>query len=393
MFESQLKIWKSHLDKPDIEDEDRDRISKHIERLQAHSDLAAMSGGADIVSYPSGGRRPGSEAFKGQTAARLIKCRAVAAMDNIPFAEAATQIYGSTIGGLIVKAANPVDTSDAAGLVGPAAQDLIDLIRPGSVYDSLPLRHVKAHLPIARILSGTTGYWVAEGAKITQSKLTTERFTLTPLKVGALVPLTIETVRDSSPSADREVSQDITHALRKVVDETFVGTADATTGTPAGLLHGVTPVVSSGDEAEDLVADVKGLLTQFPRDLRHLVELVMGPELALDIATMRSTLNVPVFPQMTATGGTLEGLKVYVTSGVPAGRLIALVSSEIYRVHDTPVEIAISRDATIDGTNLFENALIGVRGLRSVNWAARRDDMVSYIEGAAYGAAASPTAS
>src|SRR5690606_1985806 len=156
--------------------------------------------------------------------------------------------------------------------IGPSPADIIELLRPQSVYDQLSLRAVPAHMPIARVLTGSTGYWVAEGSTITASQWTSERFSLTPLTVGGIIPLTLESVRDSSPSADRAVMDDLVFALRQIVDSTFVGTSASTTGTPAGLLNGVTPVVSSGSDPEDVTADIKGLLDQFPRPLRSMVE-------------------------------------------------------------------------------------------------------------------------
>src|SRR5690606_9304479 len=159
------------------------------------------------------------------------------------FAEAANQIYGKQIGSLIVKTADPITTSDAAGHVGPAPQDIIELLLVGSVDDPHTLRHVRAHMAVAKVALGTQGYSIAEGSTITASKWTSERFTLTPLKVGGLVPLTLEAVRDASPSSDRAVMDDLVFALRTIIDGTFVGTAGSSTGTPAGLLNGVTPVV------------------------------------------------------------------------------------------------------------------------------------------------------
>src|SRR5690606_2369450 len=93
-------------------------------------------------------------------------------------------------------------------------------------------------------------------------------------------------------------------------------------------------------------------------------------------------------------GGTLHGYRVLVTSGVPADRIIALVPQEVYRIHDIGgVELAVARAATIAGTNLVENGLIGIRALRSVNWARRRPGVVQYMDGVSYGPTPSPTAS
>lgn len=377
-------------------------VKSHIKRLQKQLDedaetAAAPNADADRytgqrVIVKASGHVP-EEEFKGQRFAQLVKSRAVAAIDQVPLQEAATHIYGKAVGDLIVKAAVPVDRADSAGVIGSPIQDFIELLKAQSVYDRMNFRRIRSDIPIARQLTGTTGYWVGEGAKITQSKLTTERFTLTPYKVGGITPLTFESVRDSDPATDRMVAQDLTEALQIRVDTTLVGTANTTTGTPAGLLYGVTPVVSAGVDPEDLIGDLKGLRGQFHRELQGRIELLMGPEMAADIAGIRTELNVQVFPGMSVNGGTLEGFPVHTTTGVPVGTIIALIPQEIYTISDSSVEIAVSREATIDTTSLFENALIGVRAMRSVNWAKRRDGVVQYIASASYGAPASPTAS
>src|SRR5690606_22456743 len=189
------------------------------------------------------------------------------------------------------------------------------------------------------------------------------------------------------------VQRDLGEALRIRMDTTMLSSDGETTGTPAGLLNGVTPVVSAGSDAEDLVSDLKGLRAEFSRELRGDIELLMDPDLAADIAGIRTDLGERVFPSISASGGTLEGYPVTVSTGVPAGTLIALIPQEIYAIADSGVELAVSRDATIDGTSLFEHALIGVRAIRSVNWALRRPGVVQYIANAEYGPTASPTAS
>src|SRR5690606_32500197 len=111
---------------------------------------------------------------------------------------------------------------------------------------------------------------------------------------------------------------------------------------------------------------------EFPRFLRDQIELLMDPDMAADIAAMRTELNAQVFGGLTLAGGTLEGYPVTVSTGVPAGMIVALIPSEIHAIADSGIQLAISRDATVDGVSLFENALIGVRAIRSVNWALRR---------------------
>src|SRR5690606_1939048 len=103
--------------------------------------------------------------------------------------------------------------------------------------------------------------------------------------------------------------------LQVRVDTTLLGTAGASTGTPAGLLNPISSIATAGDDPEDLVADLKGLRSQFNRELQGRIELLMGPDMAADIAGIRTALNVQVFPGISVNGGTLEGYPVTVTTG------------------------------------------------------------------------------
>src|SRR5690606_30277612 len=94
----------------------------------------------------------------------------------------------------------------------------------------------------------------------TSSKWGTTTITLEPHKVMALVPATYESIRDNSINADRALTQDMVDAISETVDGIMFSANDETEHAPRGLLFGVSPVVSSGADPEDLQADVKALL-------------------------------------------------------------------------------------------------------------------------------------
>lgn len=388
-LERQLHTWKKSLDKlPDDSEHEHDRtmITKHIERLEAHIDLGQFS---PETSYPGTRRSPDGDASL--TLARFAKAKAVSAVDQIPVEKAAVKLYGSTIGGLVLKAADPVLSSEVP--TAPGVQDFVELLRADSLYDKLAFRHVSPYVPIAAQTVQATAAFVGEGTTAAHSKWEAETLTLTPKKLVSLVPATIESIRDSSVQADRELTRDMLGAIRNTTDSVMLGTANSSAHAPAGLLYNITPVVSSGVDADDLQSDLKGLIGQIDPLLVQGVQLIMNPLLAFHIAMMKNDLGNRAFPGIGINGGELEGVPVVVSNAVAMGRIVAIVASEIYSIGDRGVEIAISNSATIGGDNAFANAFLAFRAIRPVSWAFRRGNTIAYLTGATYGETASPTAS
>src|SRR5690606_27652938 len=131
-FAKQIEVYKRVLASDDLSDAERVRVEAHVARLKSYDELEALAGN-DTEFFRGDSQRQNGDGFRGQQAARVIKSMCVSALDHVPFSVAAEKIYGKAVGSLLTKTANPVDSSDAAGLIGPAIQDLIDLIRPGSV--------------------------------------------------------------------------------------------------------------------------------------------------------------------------------------------------------------------------------------------------------------------
>jgi hypothetical protein len=101
MFQVQLKAWQSKLDTLEQDDPERERIERHVARLKAHDDLAALSQRDDYVSYTGTAvRKSNPDQFQGRAFIQALKSRAVATIDGVPFDQAARQIYGKTVGGL-----------------------------------------------------------------------------------------------------------------------------------------------------------------------------------------------------------------------------------------------------------------------------------------------------
>jgi hypothetical protein len=131
----------------------------------------------------------------------------------------------------------------------------------------------------------------------------------------------------------------------------------------------------------------------------------MGKALSL----MQNALGQFAFPGVTQNGGTLLGDTVYTGDNVTSGHLILMKPSDIWRIGDSGVMVSVTDVATIeqDGApqgagdvptaasatlmSMWQTEQIGVKVVRSVNFAKRRSHAVQLIDNADYGAADTST--
>jgi HK97 family phage major capsid protein len=86
---------------------------------------------------------------------------------------------------------------------------------------------------IPKVTADPSAAWVAEGAEIPTSDLTTNELVVTPSKVAGLSVITSELAEDSSPEASTEVGAGLARDIARKVDAAFFGGVAA--NTPSGL--------------------------------------------------------------------------------------------------------------------------------------------------------------
>jgi hypothetical protein len=127
-------------------------------------------------------------------------------------------------------------------------------------------------------------------------------------------------------------------------------------------------------------------------------------EATQDSTTSRLNIKSTSFSPLTTSGGTLLGDPVYTGDNVGTGDLILLKPSDIYRIGDTGVEVAVSSEAMIEQnsvptgatdtpvaasatmTSMFQEDSSAIRVVRHISFAKRRASAVQYIGDADYGA-------
>lgn len=318
-----------------------------------------------------------------------------------------------------VAAASTGNANWAGNLVGDETSvyaDFVDYLRPQTILgrfgaNGIPaLRRVPFRVPLLAQTSGGSAYWTGEGKAKPLTKFDFTRQTLEPLKVANIAVLTMEVLRDSSPSADMLVRDGLASAIRERLDIDFLDPDKAASAgvSPASILNGVAAIPSSGGTADDVRADIAALLSAFIAGNNPPTSgvLIMSSLTALQISMMRNPLGQKEFPNLNMNGGELEGLPVitseYLTQmGDSSGSIVALVNaSDIYFADEGEVAIDSSREASLEMSDapahnsttptaaqlvsMFQTNSVAIRAERTLNWMRRRAVSVAWLEGVDY---------
>lgn len=400
---------------------------RNLERMQAvnaqPAEPAAQKRASTTASAtPHIQMRKPEDLDKGIAFARLAKVKALSRLDGESPRHIAKQLYGedSSIFRIVNKAAvSAIDSS--SGLVGDetsAFADFVEFLRPQTIIgrfgtNGIPsLRRVPFRVPLIGQTSGGAGYWVGEGRAKPLTKFNFERKTLEPLKVANIAVCTEEVLRDSSPSAEMMVRDQLAAALRERMDIDFIDPAKALVAgiSPASITNGVTAITSSGATADDIRQDIRALFKAFIDDNNAPTTgvWIMPSTIALSLSLMMNPLGQNEFPGITMNGGTLSGLPVIVSEYVPydsSGAMVSLVNaSDIYMADDGGISVDMSREASLEmsdspshnsttptpsqSVSMFQTNSVAFRAERTLDWMARRTSAVAVLDGVNWGASA-----
>lgn len=307
----------------------------------------------------------------------------------------------------IVKVAVAAGTTTADGWASELADynymasEFIEYLRPQTIIGKIPnLRRVPFNIRIPLQDTGSTVGWVGEGAQKPVSKLHFDTATFRFAKAAGIVVVTEELVRFSNPAAEDLVRADLTAQMAQFLDVQFIDpTVVAVPNVnPGAISNGAGTTAASGTTADDFRADLKLALTQMINanlDPSGLV-IVMQPILAVSLSLLRTALGSKEFPEINASGGSIEGYQVVTSNSVPSGVVVFVKPQEILIADDGGISIDASREASLimdDGVSpatttmvsLWQKNLVALRVERIINWARRRAAAVYYLTAAAYG--------
>lgn len=412
-------------------------VDKHIARLKgmqksqaATAKAVTADAGARTLDIGTGLQVRAKNTQKlepGIAFARAAKCLALGHLEHRDAISIAKSIYDgqdnviAATQRLVTKAAVAEATTTHATWAGPlvgdetsAFADFVEFLRPQTIlgrFGQAPvpsLRNVPFRVPLIGQTSGGDGYWVGEGSAKNLTKFDFSRTTLEPLKVANIAVATMEVIRDSSPSADGIIRDQLAAALRERLDIDFISPLKAAVAgiSPASILNGVAGIASSGNTADDVRADIKALFTAFieANNAPTSGVFIMSSVTALALSLMLNPLGQSEFPGISMNGGVLFGLPVVVSQYVPTdsgGSLVALINaSDIYLGDEGGIDLSMSTEASLQMDNapdnpttastvmvsLWQRNLVGFRAERTISWARRRDSAVSWIDSVNWGA-------
>lgn len=311
-----------------------------------------------------------------------------------------------------VPAGTTTDSTWAAPLV--VAQnwggDFVEYLRPRTLIGQAQFRPVPFNVAIGGQTSGGTAKWTGEGKSKPATKFDFIRYTTAYTKVAAISVVTKELLRLSDPSAEALVRDGLADAVIERIDsDLFDPDIAAVAGVnPAGLLNGVTPVAGpSGTDPDDFQAAIDRLWAPWDSTMMGArPAYYTTPAAARRLAGLRDALGNRAYPNMSNTGGNIDGIPVRVSqylanNGGSGGAPFILVDeSEIWLADDGSVTLDFSDHATIEMTdvpvgsssatvtsngapfvNMFQTNSRAFLAERAVWWAKRRTGAVQWIDG------------
>ncbi|WP_423209067.1 phage major capsid protein [Paracoccus yeei] len=417
---------------------ENEAVEKHLSRLRQMEKMAAA--GAKPVDGSSAkaaseSRDPTVPATvkaaekleKGIGFARLAKVKALAKLDGESVRTVAKELYGeqSSIYGIVSKAPVPAGTTNegnwAADLVGEGTNviaDFVEFLRPRTILgrfgqNGVPgLRNVPFNVPLVGQTEGGEGYWVGEGKAKPLTRFGFERNILDIYKVANIAVVTEELLRRSSPAAEALIRDSLASAIAARLDTDFINPAKAAVAgvSPASITNGLTPVASTGGDADAIRADIRALMATFiaANNAPTTGVWIMGSTTALALSMMANPLGQPEFGGISMTGGTFNGMPVIVSDYIPSGTVVLANASDIYLADEGGIQVDMSREASLEMADnpahnsdtptgatslvsMFQTNSVAFRVERFINWARRRPSAVAILTGATWGAAAPDT--
>lgn len=311
---------------------------------------------------------------------------------------------------LATRADQTIGTTTVSGWASELVQTVnvgfLDALMPYSIYPALRARGIGVNfdgigtvsLP-SRTAGGAGGGFVAEGSPIRVGRITTAATTMTPKKLGVIVPFSRELAKRSTPAIEALVRQAILEDTAAILDAAILDATAASTARPAGLLNGVSAVATGygGGDYLAVVNDLKALLAPFyAANAGDNITVLMNPAQGLALSMMPGPGAAGEFGWAAPL---TSRLNIIESTTVPSGRLIALRNSDfatalgdapefdiseqatVHMEDTTPLELVSAAGTVADPTrSFFQTATIGVRMLMDVSWKMRRTGMVQWID-------------
>ena len=305
------------------------------------------------------------------------------------------------------KAAVAVGTTTDSTWAGPLVvtqplNEFLEMLRPRTLLGRIPgLRQVPFNVSVPSQTTGGTYGWVGQNKPKPVTKADYATVTVPFAKAAGIIVLSEELVTLSTPSAEALVREEMIAGMGAFLDVQFNDPAVAVAAnvSPASITNGAATAAASGVTAAAAKLDLAGRVAVFTAASIPLEGSVwlMSDSNAFGLSQSFNALGQPLFPGMSAQGGTLFGMPVIVSNNVST-RVILMHAPSILFADEGGVRIDVSREAsvqmdsaptdTVDATtvylSLWQRNLIGLKAERMITWIRARSAAVTYLTAAAY---------
>ena len=294
----------------------------------------------------------------------------------------------------------------ASELVQTAYADFLDALVGYSIYPALRDRGIGLSFDGAgtvsipgRTAGGAGGGFVEEGKPIRVGRITTGATTMSPKKMGVIIPFSKELTKRSTPAIESVVRQAILEDTAAVLDPLILDATAADNARPAGVLNGVSAAAAGygGGDYKAVQEDFKALLAPFiAANAADNITVVMNSAQGLSLALMDAPVGNPAW-----FNAIRERVNIVESTHATAARLVALRNSDFATATGDAPEFDVSEQATIhmedttpleivSGTgptaadpvrSLWQTNSVAIRMLMDVSWKMRRSGMVQWING------------
>lgn len=386
----------------DLDDEFKALTAK-IERAQQAESMAAAT--AQPVQPSAGPRIDVVSSTRESGVALAVMIQALASSRGDPRQAAS---YAQDVAGMPdVAAALNTGMGSAGGFIVPPGYvaELIELLRPTSVVrrmGAMTMPMPNGALTMPKLAGGATANYGAEGADITKSEQTFGQLSLSKKKLTALVPISNDLIRFSSPSGSMIVRDDTINALAQREDAAFIrddGTGDVPKGlrywAPAGThVIAANATVNLANVDTDISKLQLALANANVRMIRP--GYLMAPRTELYLMNLRDGNGNKAFLEM--ENGRFKGRPYATTTQIPINLGVGTDESEIYLVDfadaviaeatglilDVSAEAAYIESATL--VSAFSRDQTVVRAITEHDFGMRHDESVAVLTGVTWGA-------
>jgi HK97 family phage prohead protease len=356
--------------------------------------------------------------FAGHSFARIVQAKAISFKRHMPLSVVAEAMFGKTHPNLVqytkagVAGGGTGSGEWGAELVGIDNRyvgDFIAYLYGKTGFDKLGLREAPRNVAVKGMDGAATANWVGESKSIPVSAPSASTTDLTAYKLAGMCVMSNELLADSSPGASLLVRDALAEAIAYKLDTTFFSAAAVSSGvSPAGILNGLTQIATTGTDAAAIRALINALYAGFISAKNSTdLKLVMSPGTAKAVGLLVNSLGQTEFPGLTTSGGMLLGDMVVTSDNVDPSQIILLKPSDIWRIGDTGIDIALSSEAMVEQDDtpagasdtptaasatmmsMFGTDSSAIRAIRRVGWKLRRTGVVAFTDTADFGGVAS----